>query len=101
MAAPTIESQLPTCTFEVAPPQTEMSRLVVDLENLQKVASISGGDCDTLSKLDSLWSNLPGGRQLRVRPRAPKPLWNSPWIILVVVGALCWEWLLRRREGLA
>lgn len=97
LAEPHVTDELPTCTFIVAPPQTEMSRLVVDLDGLQRAAKASGGAIRPLAELDQLLKELPPGRQLRVSPLPPRPLWNSNLVAAAFVGLLTLEWILRRR----
>jgi len=43
---------------------------------------------------------LPKGRQVRIESLPPEPLWNSSFLVLLVIGLLTAEWLLRKRWGL-
>ena len=99
LAEPNVQGELPTCAFVVAPPQTEMSRLVVDLEGLEHVAVTAGGESLPLASLDELVRKLPAGRRLRVSPLPPRPLWNSNVVAALFVVLLSLEWILRRRAG--
>ena len=95
LASPSVEDDVPSCSFVVTPPQTEMSRLLVDEEALRQAAKASGGQAGLLADADDLLRQLPGGRQLRISPLPPQPLWNSHWAALAIVCLLAIEWLLR------
>ena len=69
-------------------------------EQLRAAAKTSGGQYAPLEQLDEVLANLPAGRQPRLSPLPPQPIWNSNLLAALVVLTLTAEWLLRRQSGL-
>ena len=67
---------------------------------MREAAKETGGRAVMLPQLDVLLDDLPSGRQLRIRPLPPQPIWNSWWAAAALVALLTGEWLLRRANGL-
>jgi uncharacterized membrane protein len=93
--------QPPTVTFEVAGPGREDARYQMDADDLRLAAERSGGKYLELAELAELPRLLPPGRQARVEPLPPRPLWNSNWLAALFVALLIAEWLWRRHCGLS
>ena len=51
------------------------------------------------ARAGELWNAFGEGRQV-VAERRERPLWDQPWIYLLLVGLLTAEWILRKRGGL-
>jgi hypothetical protein len=63
------------------------------------LARWTGGRVVGPARAHELWDAFGEGRR-SVQERREQPLWDRPWLFLVVVGLLTAEWLLRKRGGL-
>ena len=77
-----------------------MIRLVIDSADMQQAAETSDGRYYTWQTAGDLQSNLPSGRQVRVEPLPPEPIWNSWQFALLFVVLLVTEWIMRRQVGM-
>jgi hypothetical protein len=82
------------------PEAKEMARLGFDEEYLQRLAASSGGQILSPSQLQSIANWIPGDR-VPIKEIRTYPLWHTPWVLGVAIGALMLEWSMRRRYGLA
>jgi hypothetical protein len=78
---------------------TELDRPVGDRATLEAIASATGGSA--LGPIDSLPKGLAFDppRIVRVDRRTDIELWSRPGLLILVVGLLGLEWLLRQRSG--
>jgi uncharacterized membrane protein len=78
---------------------TELDRPVGDPATLEAIAAATGGSA--LGPVDTLPRSLAFDppRIVRVDKRADVELWSRPGLLLLVVGLLGLEWLLRQRSG--
>jgi uncharacterized membrane protein len=78
---------------------TELDRPVGDPATLQAIATATGGTA--LGTIDELPRQLAFDppRIVRVDRRADVELWSRPGLLILVVGLLGLEWLLRQRSG--
>jgi hypothetical protein len=78
---------------------TELDRPVGDLGTLESIAKTTGGSA--LGAIDALPSDLAFDppRIVRVDRRTDVELWSRPGLLLLIVGLLGLEWLLRQRSG--
>jgi hypothetical protein len=78
---------------------TELDRPVGDPDTLHAIAEATGGS--TLGAVDALPADLAFDppRIVRVDRRTDVELWSRPVLLLLVVGLLGLEWLLRQRSG--
>lgn len=95
--------------FIVEPPGRELAKVDADpgIDRMRRLAEATGGA--TLSALhdESLPAELPvvdpfddrPDHSLRIDARTDVPLWNGWLALLVLIGSLGGEWLLRRRFG--
>ena len=51
------------------------------------------------ARAGELWNAFGDGRRV-VPERRERPLWDRPWVYLLIVGLLTAEWILRKRGGL-
>jgi len=79
--------------------EKEMRDLSPDLRMLKTIAEPSGGELLPLSELPSLVPKLQRQRQERFSLHE-RPLWDSGYLFLFVIGCLGLEWGLRKRLGL-
>jgi len=90
----------PSCAFLVEPPRGERSRLQTDTADLKRAAKRSRGKLYTMADAERMVRQLPRGRQVRIEPLPPVPLWNSVTLGILFVGLIVTEWLLRKRAGM-
>lgn len=83
--------------FVVSSPPSERANLKSDREALRKLAEKSRGKFYEQGQINQLLSDLPRGRRAKLGELPPKPVWNSPWIALLLLSLLSTEWILRRR----
>jgi len=78
---------------------TELDRPVGDRDTLQAIADATGGSA--LGPIDELPSHLKldPPRIVRVDRRTDIELWSRPGLLILIVGLLGLEWLLRQRSG--
>ena len=67
---------------------------------LKRIAAETGGKYYQLSDLQSLLDDLTY-RKTPYSERVTKDLWDMPINFFLIIGLLCAEWFLRKREGLA
>ncbi|MCO6456140.1 MAG: hypothetical protein J5I93_12645 [Pirellulaceae bacterium] len=100
LATPTVEGQPPSRRFEIVAPPGEQTRLEMDSADLQLAARQSRGKFYTLATAGDLLNDLPPGRQVRIEPLPPSPIWNHWLWPLAFVLLIVTEWLLRKRAGM-
>jgi uncharacterized membrane protein len=78
---------------------TELDQPVGDRETLQAIAAATGGSA--LGTIDELprQLRLDPPRIVRVDRRTDIELWSRPGLLILIVGLLGLEWLLRQRSG--
>jgi hypothetical protein len=82
----------------VRAPEREMNESSLDESTLQGVASASGGRYVHLARIDDLARDFrKRGLGRRERDRSTREVWDSWTTLLVVVGVLTAEWILRKR----
>jgi len=85
--------------FQVAVVNKELTDPNVRVEQLKRVASLTGGMClnmSEFSKIQSLVDNKP----LTTTIRSERPLWDNGWMAFAIIGLVGLEWILRRRNDL-
>jgi hypothetical protein len=89
--------QPPSASARVLPPWTELDRLELNRKGLQEAAVRSGGQFFTLADVDRLWTDLPPPARVPISQAEPlRPLWNLPWVYLLLAGIIGSEWLFRK-----
>jgi len=100
MAIPTVEGQAPAVNFEVVGPKGEEGWRPADTAALRLAARQTRGRFYTFDTAAQLVGDLPEGRQVPVETLPPKPLWNRWPLLLLFLGLLIAEWILRKRGGM-
>lgn len=77
----------------------EFQTTQVNRAALEELARRTGGELVSASRLDSFAASFPH-RRLPVSEMQSVPLWQTPWMILGVLGLLAAEWGIRRWKGL-
>ncbi len=86
-------------TIVVEETTTEKRDPLMDWKTLAEIAKESGGEVLTPAEFHTLLKDprkiTPGGI-LRSGERKTRDLWDRPWLLLLVVGLLAAEWILRK-----
>ena len=85
--------------FQVSEIRQELTETDMRLENLQRIADLTGGATLGVRELPKL-ALLVNGEPLTTTVRSERPLWDHWLVILLLVGLLGAEWILRRRRDL-
>jgi uncharacterized membrane protein len=87
--------------FEVVLPSREAAEPSPDPQGLAALSSLTGGTAATLADLDRLLAPFPGGEERR-EPISSRlvDVWDRWATLLVVLGLLAVEWILRKRHDL-
>lgn len=85
---------------DVVPSRLELDDAGMRQDLLEQIAQASGGTHVPLERLPALAEALVArGREGELR-REERPLWNAPFVILLLVLCLGLEWFLRKRSDL-
>jgi len=85
--------------FQVSEIRQELTETDMRLENLQRIADLTGGATLGVQELPKI-SSLVNGGSLTTTVRSERPLWDHWLIILLLAGLLGAEWIIRRRHDL-
>ncbi len=100
IATPTIEGTAPATDFQVTAPPGELAEVQVDSTALQTAAEGTSGKFYTIANVSRLSKDLPRGRQIPVETLPRIELWNRWPLMLLFVGLITTEWILRKRKGM-
>ena len=100
LRSPSIEPRSVRYGLVVTALATEQSRLATDFDALETLATRTGGKAYTEKDADRLFRELPDPQSLQTERLPARPLWNSPWLAILVVGLLSVDWTIRRSSGL-
>ena len=88
-----------TTEFQVSDVEPEMADTDMQIARLRRIADLSGGKCLGMLQVDELLSRL--NREPHSTTITTEiPLWDSGWIILLLVVLMGSEWVVRRRYDL-
>jgi hypothetical protein len=85
--------------FLAGQPWLENSNLSLDEESLKLLARSSGGKYYNIVTASNIPDDIAVARGRGVE-RVTISLWNNPLVFLLLIGLLCFEWILRRRRQL-
>ena len=88
-----------TTEFQVAVINRELSDTHMRRESLERIAQLTGGACLTPRQLGRLGSLL-DTRPIVTTVRSERPLWDTWWVVALLITLLGLEWILRRRHDL-
>jgi len=88
-----------TTEFQVTAVNRELADTNVDLENLKRIATLTGGECLDMQELPKLTSLL-DYKPITTEVRSERSLWDNGWVALLLIGLVGMEWILRRRYDL-
>lgn len=87
-------------SFLVSDLNREFYASAQNVDLLKRIAAETGGKYYTLDEAQSLLDDLTY-RRTPYSERVTKDLWDMPINFILIIGLLCGEWFLRKREGLA
>ncbi len=97
MSRPSFEVAPPTADFRIESLQRETRQRAVDRADLQLAAKTAGGSLVELEDLQELPDRIPQGRLVPMEQGRSIPLWSRFEPLLLMIGLLIAEWILRRR----
>lgn len=88
-----------TTEFQVVIDNRELTDTNVNLDNLKRIASMTGGECLSIQELSKLTA-LVNREPITMEMRSERSLWDNGWVAALLVGLLGIEWIQRRRYDL-
>jgi hypothetical protein len=88
-------------TVSVTESRTELDDVRTRRDLLERLASASGGKVVRPESIQDLTSLLPRNTETTVLTSPPRPLWDRQWVVILLVGLLGAEWILRKLVRLA
>jgi hypothetical protein len=88
-----------TTEFQVAEVNRELADTNMDLENLERIAKLTGGERLTMKEFSKL-ASLVNTEPVTIVVRSERSLWDNAWVALLLVGLVGVEWIQRRRHDL-
>ena len=85
--------------FQVSDVRQELLDAGMDSDNLQHIADLTGGAVLGVRQLNKL-TDLVNGEPATTTIRSERPLWDNALVVLLFIGLLGAEWILRRRHDL-
>ena len=85
--------------FQVSDVRQELLDTGMRPDHLQRIADLTGGAKLGVRDLDKL-TKLINGDPVTITLRSERPLWDHWLVVLLLVGLLGAEWILRRRNDL-
>ena len=85
--------------FQVSDVRQELLDTGMRPDHLQRIADLTGGAKLGVRDLDQL-TKLINGEPVTITLRSERPLWDNMLVVLLLVGLLGAEWILRRRNDL-
>jgi hypothetical protein len=86
--------------FTVVPRSLELERVVADIAEMSRAASISGGHVYRPREVHELLKKLPSGQSVPLAVEPPVPIWNTCPVLLLFLLSLSADWITRKRWGL-
>ncbi|MHC4592160.1 MAG: hypothetical protein ACYS8L_05635, partial [Planctomycetota bacterium] len=86
--------------FEVRPPDVELSDVRMASGMMQELAAKTGGRYLEPDQIDQVPGLIPDLTGTVVEEGPLEPLWDTPYLLALLVGLLSAEWLARKRTGM-
>jgi len=97
---PSVGKSPPSADFRIEVPIREVSRLQMDLTELQSSADKTHGRFLRWNEAENLPDLVPPGRPVTLKSEDPITLWNHWFGLILFAVALTTEWILRKRNRL-
>jgi hypothetical protein len=88
-----------TTEFQVADANRELADTNMDLENLERIAKLTGGERLTMKEFKKL-ASLVNTERVTTEVHSERSLWDNGWVALLLIGLVGVEWIQRRRHDL-
>ena len=88
-----------TTEFQVSVINQELTNPNVNVDNLKRIADLTGGQCLSMREYSKL-AKLVNREPVVATVRSERPLWDNGWIAVLIIGLVGMEWILRRRNDL-
>ncbi len=95
---PVLQGALPTTTFRVDAPASEMEHVQMNEPELVRAANLTHGAFFSPLTVDKLLESLPKAEKVPLDTDPPIPLWNTWPVLGLFLAVLTAEWLLRKRK---
>jgi uncharacterized membrane protein len=95
--SPSFEQTAPAVDFRVEVPSRELRERGLAKDELVRATTASRGGFYTPATVFQIPRDLPSGRPITIERRDPLPLWNRWELLLLFIGLLSAEWILRKR----
>jgi hypothetical protein len=95
---PVLEGSIPTASFRVDAPASELEHVEMNEPELVRAANISGGKFYTPATVATLLNDLPKPQKVPLDTDPPIPLWNTWPILGLFLVLITTEWVLRKRK---
>src|SRR5262249_55085597 len=101
LTSPLVPDPKPRAAARVLPPPGEMEELRMNQQEMERAAELTHGRFYTLADVDRLADDLPvASRGAHPVPQPPWSLWNHSLVLVLTLGLLTAEWVLRKRKHL-
>jgi hypothetical protein len=101
IASPTLLGPSQNVDFTVEAPPGEAALAPMNAADLRRAAEVmKRGRFYTISNAAQLVDDLPEGEQVVLERMEPFSLWNWPPVVMLLIGVLVVEWIIRKRKGL-
>ena len=88
-----------TTEFQVSKINRELADTNTDIENLQRIANLTGGEMLNIQSFSNI-ASLVDQTPITSSVRSERTLWDNGWVGLLLIGLLGIEWIQRRRHDL-
>lgn len=88
-----------TTEFQVVNVNQELTDTNTDLDNLQRIARLTGGEMLSIQNFSNI-TNLIDKTPITTVVRSERTLWDNGWVAMLLIGLLGIEWVQRRRHDL-
>ena len=95
--SPAAEGRPWAVDFHVEAPRRELAQRSLDRPALVQAATLTDGVFTPFPLAAGLPERIPPGQPVALETREPVVLWNRPELLLLFLGLLTTEWLLRKR----
>ncbi len=97
--APQTGERPPSAAFRVQKPDLESRRLEADHAALERIAEQTGGSMVELDQLTDAFHAI-RDRSVQIPDDVAEPLWDSRLVLILFLGLITTEWVLRKAFGL-
>ena len=78
----------------------EFKNISLNETALKRLASLSGGEYIPLDKIDTLFGKIEKGAETQIKKTVTKDLWDTPWVIALMLLLFAAELIIRKMRSL-